>query len=700
MKLATELREVTTSGVMETAKATIKATPKIFDFFANATYANKKLAIVRELAANAVDSHVMAGKANVPIDIWLPSDLDPVFRVRDQGLGMSHEFVMGPFMAYTDGSTKSDDNLAIGGFGIGSKSPFAYVDQFTIRSVFDGVVSVYSMFKDEDGIPAIALLAQQSTDEPNGVEVSFPVQNGDAAEFETAAFQALSYFEPLPIIHNAIAGSFNPPVYASRGQTWGMREQPGDLNIIMGGIIYPCVTDSLDYSLRSDQQLSALLRYGLDIRLPIGSCDIALSREALSYTDKTNAAVRQALQDTIDEVAEAFSTMFNDCQTIWQAKDKLGEEVGLNDYRRSYGARAKFLMNNAFYKGEKIDPYVLVKSSCTAWEIDHKLGRRASVSLTNPKWDQNVHGMRLAPSQIEMIIIDDLPISPKSKTIAKVRAYVLEKCTREKTTYVIRHNDGITTEDFIKELGNPPYILTSSLPEPEKQTRERRERPHVRLFTFDGREHPHSTYYGTRHNISITHLNPGMGKGVTEVPYKDQPNTGILVEMKAFAIPEGLRDKIKTGLVKWDELHFANEVDAAKLKPTWQMFDDVFAERLAERLANSDKNLPAALALRNHPQLNPLFARINRYELTADKLTPRQRKTPIGKIVELHDDYLKSLDPKDLPLAKFIEAKPPKSLNPDKLFKAYQEKQKTVDEMFELVAYSPSKYRHLLLEMI
>jgi HSP90 family molecular chaperone len=159
MRVENVKREVTGSTTMQVAKATIKATPKIFDMFANDTYANKPLAIMRELVANGIDAHVAAGRADRPVEVVMPTSLDPTCRIRDFGTGMAHDFVMGPFMAYTDGSTKDKDDGAIGGFGIGSKSPFAYVDQYTLRVVHQGVLSIYTMFKDEDGIPAIGLQA-------------------------------------------------------------------------------------------------------------------------------------------------------------------------------------------------------------------------------------------------------------------------------------------------------------------------------------------------------------------------------------------------------------------------------------------------------------------------------------------------------------------------------------------------------------
>src|SRR3990167_18415 len=118
MLLVSENRDVTTSAVLQTARATVTASPKIFNFFSDLTYANKPKAICREYVASGVDSHSVAGKPEVPVEVWLPSIYNPPFRVRDRGIGMPHSFVMNEYMAYGDGSTKNDSNNQIGGFGV------------------------------------------------------------------------------------------------------------------------------------------------------------------------------------------------------------------------------------------------------------------------------------------------------------------------------------------------------------------------------------------------------------------------------------------------------------------------------------------------------------------------------------------------------------------------------------------------------
>src|SRR3546814_8912271 len=87
MLLQHEARNVMPAGVMETARATVKATAKVFDMFATQIYADKYTAIVRELVANAIDAHTAAGKSETPVKVWLPDEFDPYFRVTDTGIG-------------------------------------------------------------------------------------------------------------------------------------------------------------------------------------------------------------------------------------------------------------------------------------------------------------------------------------------------------------------------------------------------------------------------------------------------------------------------------------------------------------------------------------------------------------------------------------------------------------------------------------
>jgi anti-sigma regulatory factor (Ser/Thr protein kinase) len=81
-------------------------------------YKHKTLAVVRELACNAIDEHVKYGVQR-PVEIGLrENEGDTEFYVRDFAKGLSDFGVRNVFGPYGE-STKSKDNNSIGGYGIG-----------------------------------------------------------------------------------------------------------------------------------------------------------------------------------------------------------------------------------------------------------------------------------------------------------------------------------------------------------------------------------------------------------------------------------------------------------------------------------------------------------------------------------------------------------------------------------------------------
>lgn len=691
MRLENVKRDVSSSGTMEVAKATIKATPKIFDMFANDTYANKPVAIMRELVANGVDAHVAAGRADRPVEVHLPTELDPTCRIRDFGTGMSHDFVMGPFMAYTDGSTKDKNDDAIGGFGIGSKSPFAYVDQFTLRVVHEGVLSVYTMFKDEDGIPAIGLQAQTTTDEPNGVEVSFPVEDDDMATFREAAQEALQYFQPLPLVSN---GTLNGPDYTYVGNGWAMRPKAGELGVIMGGVRYPCSKGSLTGAIQSDKEISPLLDYGIDITLPIGSCGVAMSREQLSYVPKTSESIGKALHGILDDVVKTFANYFDHCRSEWEAMDKLMTEVGVTSYNRS--GRAQLLMANAKYQGKKLETGFRLDDQtipeAKAWGINSKSARRSHL-CPSPKWGPPSDVYTITPAQVECVIIDDLPQTAKSKTITKIKEFVNTQ-PQAKQILIFRGRDGNKKDvkAFIEFLRGPTNVVyTSSLPDPTPVAKAPQSaRPRVRMFTFNGEKDRYT-------QREIMNLSPAQSKAgrVVEVAYADQPASGIMVTMTSFDLPKGFHKKMNTQLVKFDELVFVNAVDAPKLKATFKDFEEVFDERLAKVLS-AYPDLPTRLAVYGDHELQTWFKFWTNQIAGRITLTSAQRKRPFGRIVELYETYVKPLTADQHLLAPFVKVALPKGINPTKLVERMREEQEDAMILVEELRLREDKHVALL----
>lgn len=686
MKLHNEARKLDQSAGMRVVEATIKASPKLFNFFSDQVYANKPLAIMRELVANGIDSHVMNGTSDRRVEVWLANDLDPTCRIRDYGLGMSEEFLIGDpdkgiaskFMAYSDGSTKDSSNAAIGGFGIGSKSPFSYVDQYTIKSVQDGVLGLYTMFKQEDGTPAIGQLYTETTDEPNGVEISFPVASDDMESFREAAQQALQYFYPIPIVHGI---ELKEPAYSYRSSRWALNEKAGPLGVIMGGVRYPVTTANLDHTLRQDPKVAPLLDYGIDLILPIGAAGVALSREALSYTGDTSKNIGDALREVTDDVIATFKNMFDGVDEIWEARSALFKVIGDDIYKRD--ARAKLLAGNAFYRGEKLEASFRTKGF-NAWSIPaagHR-GKGRGNRVGPAKWDDISLLYDITPGRIGTVIVDDLPIKPSSRATTRIKDWV-ETNSNYSETLVIRvptyrqgkdidNSDRAEIQVMLDALGNPKNVIyASDTPMPVRVTKTSTGvRPRVRMWKFNGGRDGYT-------NQLLRNLTPSYSKkeAITEILYKDQPADGILVVMSKFDLPSEYWDWINSGLINHDELLFVNESDASKL-PHFQRVADAFAERLQEAIED-DPLLPARLALRFNNELSDGFNYVEKFiKHGAITLTPAQEKRPFGRIAALWETYLRPLTSEQIKLRPFITAALPPKIDPKKLNASFLSEQK------------------------
>ena len=148
MKLQKNTNLIERSQKFEQSNYTIEATAKAFSILSDGLYANKIKAVVRELSTNAYDSHIDAGKPDVPFEVHLPNSMEPHFSIRDFGTGLSHEDCMNLYTTYFR-SNRTDSNKAVGCMGLGSKSPFAYNDSFTVESFFNGKHRTYNAYKNE-----------------------------------------------------------------------------------------------------------------------------------------------------------------------------------------------------------------------------------------------------------------------------------------------------------------------------------------------------------------------------------------------------------------------------------------------------------------------------------------------------------------------------------------------------------------------
>lgn len=134
-------------------------------------------ATVRETVSNALDA--ISGEGVVKV--YNPNTLQPIFKVEDNGCGMSYEDLKEIYSKY-GASTKRDNLEQIGAYGLGAKAPLAYGTEFTVSSVKDGFRTTIIVAR-EELTNYIKIVDSSETTDANGTTISIPVAHYDIEKF-------------------------------------------------------------------------------------------------------------------------------------------------------------------------------------------------------------------------------------------------------------------------------------------------------------------------------------------------------------------------------------------------------------------------------------------------------------------------------------------------------------------------------------
>ena len=186
-------------------------------------YSNTQLAVVREVSANALDANAEAN-ASRPIEIKVPTSMNPTFAVRDFGGGLSEEDVFGLYSKYGK-STKRESNNYIGAFGIGKFAPLSYGDNFTCVSYHNGKKATYNIFVNEDDDTKISRIGDPvPTNEPTGLSIEVAVADNDISSFKEIVKEFFTFFsdDEMPKFIGAEENFITKPknLLASKTDDW------------------------------------------------------------------------------------------------------------------------------------------------------------------------------------------------------------------------------------------------------------------------------------------------------------------------------------------------------------------------------------------------------------------------------------------------------------------------------------------------
>ncbi len=478
MKLAVEVNEVVLSNVGTTGEFKIRNSAKAFKILSDGLYSNKIKAIIRELSCNALDSHVAAGKATVPFEVHLPTLLEPWFAVRDFGLGLSGDQVVNIYTTYFE-STKSESNDFIGALGLGSKSPFSYTENFTVTAIKDGYKRIYSAFINDAGVPSIAEMSEELTDEGNGVEVKFSVTDRyDYQTFRNEAQNIFIWFQNKPTI-TGVEFTHSPQVYKEQNITPGvhLRNNSRTSIAVMGNIAYPL--DNIPEVNKHFGSLSNLLNCGLVLEFAIGDLDFAASREQLSYIPMTINSIREKLEQLNANLVLHLTAKVDAIDGEWNKAFFLYSEQNTLLYSsvvQKYVADTKFPLYDTKTRGDGRKDFVYTCPDLAKRKLDVKVFRsRHGQSSTIAEHNDYV-GSTYVPcrtftvSSDVVIVLNDL----KTGCVARARWHY-NNANKSVLVYCVSHADAdlairqLEYDKLITELHNPPVIIKAS----ELTTKER-----------------------------------------------------------------------------------------------------------------------------------------------------------------------------------------------------------------------------------
>lgn len=286
-------------GKQDSIEMGVSDSAALMHIFSTTLYTYPMLATVREIICNGWDGHITSGRTDTPLQITVAEDK---IVIRDFGPGIPHAKI-GPIYGVFGNSTKREDGSVTGGFGLGSKAPFSYTDNFEVVSNHDGLKSVYRVSKssmERGGKPSIDTMVQVPTDE-TGIRVTIPLKSAqDAERFMGHIVEVLVLGEIRAVINGGTETEVLPLSESPTGYIISSFRGTltSKINMRYGNVVYP-IPRMEEYGEMWDQISRNMDKLWSSARITFmadpDTISIAPSREALIFMDSTVEAIRQLL---------------------------------------------------------------------------------------------------------------------------------------------------------------------------------------------------------------------------------------------------------------------------------------------------------------------------------------------------------------------------------------------------------------------
>lgn len=276
--------------------------------------------VVREITSNCIDAHrerdlKIAGKVSLEKEDVLDNfetrntvlvrytsqnsilGIGASISFKDWGVGLSEERVSNIYTKL-GASTKRESNDEIGGFGIGCKSPFAYVTTFYITAIHNKVKRCYMLSRNNES-PSMDMVFSEECNEKNSTEVVIPLKGEkDKLDFARAINDQLTFFKNV-VFENIEeeCGTIYKPEILDESDEYIITKGTGTVKALIGNVVY-----NLDFNQIED--VVGGNSYPVYIKFNIGEISIVPSREGIQYNEETIDFINSRINSVTDKFKE------------------------------------------------------------------------------------------------------------------------------------------------------------------------------------------------------------------------------------------------------------------------------------------------------------------------------------------------------------------------------------------------------------
>jgi hypothetical protein len=563
MKVSSSTAEVVSNISSESIDFSIGSPEMVINIMRNKLYSDKIRVVVQEYLCNARDAMREVGNTVDRIQVTLPTDQEPVLKIRDFGPGLSPERIRDVFVKFGN-STKRSTDTQTGGFGVGAKSAWAYTDAFLIISYYNGSETHYAAHIGSKSTGTLDKISEQATTEKNGVEIQIGVNkeigSDDIRRFKSAIYRTIAFWgDERPEITN---NEFAPPqcsdVTLFRAISKGALIEYGQLKVYRAfeneSFWKPeakIVVDGIVYDAPKNPEIEALInkardyikteKYRLYFFVGNGDVEVSASREALQICEKTTTGLRNCISSSYALIQSSTAKEIHAIAAIPEAKQFLERH---KDVTTSACREIKKVVDGLEIS---FDSGLVSAKELTAIRTEKKSGSRIFCTPGTPS------------ITAEVFIYADVEYKPNALTM-RIRKWFVNHIKASRATFVIVSNGERALAEKLGAVNfsEMPGIEKNSGPSISK--RDKRKPTEVGVKKFD-RE------LKLRGEILDTKLveNTATQKYIMVKPSKDVPNSRyatiqhLLRNVKAgteicFPSEKSFAELVgKSGFSTWDE---------------------------------------------------------------------------------------------------------------------------------------------------